>query len=42
MGLFYHKGVGTRHFGTSVNVNRHGVKRGPWRFSLGRFSCFKH
>lgn len=41
MGLMWHKRVGGRRFGTSVNANRHGVKRGPWRFSLGGFTCFK-
>ncbi|KFH43929.1 hypothetical protein ACRE_053060 [Hapsidospora chrysogenum ATCC 11550] len=42
MGLFWGKGIGTRHFGTSVRVDRHGVRRGPWRFSLGKYSCFRH
>jgi hypothetical protein len=37
----YVKRIGGRRFGTSVHVNRHGVRRGPWRFSLGKFSCFK-
>nr|RBQ84912.1 hypothetical protein FVER53263_20961 [Fusarium verticillioides] len=41
MGLFWSKGVGGRHFGTSVHVDKHGVRRGPWRFSLGKFSCFR-
>ncbi|KAI1816226.1 hypothetical protein GGS20DRAFT_255943 [Poronia punctata] len=41
MPFFYHKGVGTRHVGTSVNASRHGVHRGPWRFSFGRFNCFR-
>ncbi|KAF0638888.1 hypothetical protein FPSE5266_20239 [Fusarium pseudograminearum] len=42
MGLFWSKGVGGRHFGTSVHVDKNGVRRGPWRFSLGKFSCFRH
>ncbi|CAF3511794.1 unnamed protein product [Fusarium graminearum] len=41
MGLFWSKGVGGRHFGTSVHVDKNGVRRGPWRFSLGKFSCFR-
>ncbi|KAI1059526.1 hypothetical protein LB506_008712 [Fusarium annulatum] len=39
--LQHTKGVGGRHFGTSVHVDKHGVRRGPWRFSLGKFSCFR-
>ncbi|EJT71139.1 hypothetical protein GGTG_10399 [Gaeumannomyces tritici R3-111a-1] len=42
MPFFYSKAFGGRHFGTSVHADRHGVRRGPWRFSLGRFNCFKH
>lgn len=41
MPFFYSKNVGGRHFGTSVHASRHGVHRGPWRFSFGRFNCFK-
>ncbi|KAI0016946.1 hypothetical protein F4780DRAFT_782782 [Xylariomycetidae sp. FL0641] len=41
MGFFYHKNFGGRHFGTSVHASRHGVHRGPWRFSFGKFNCFK-
>jgi len=41
MPFTYHKGVGGRHFGTSVSANRHGVHRGPWRFSFGKFNCFR-
>ncbi|CRK27506.1 hypothetical protein BN1723_021070, partial [Verticillium longisporum] len=22
-------------------ADRHGVRRGPWRFRIGRFNCFK-
>lgn len=40
-GVFYSKPIGGRHFGTSVRADKHGVHRGPWRFSLGKFSCFK-
>jgi hypothetical protein len=42
MPFFYSKHFGGRRFGTSVNVDRRGVHRGPWRFSLGGLSCFKH
>lgn len=42
MPLRWSKGVGGRHFGTSVHVGKNGVKRGPWRFSLGGWSCFHH
>ncbi len=41
MPFYYSKGVGGKHFGTNVTASRHGVQRGPWRFSLGRFNCFK-
>jgi hypothetical protein len=41
MPFFYSKGVGGRHFGTNVTVDRHGPRRGPWRFSFGRFNCFR-
>ncbi|RMJ16141.1 hypothetical protein CDV36_004183 [Fusarium kuroshium] len=41
MGLFWSKGIGGRHFGTSIHVDKNGVRRGPWRFSLGKFSCFR-
>ena len=41
MPFFYSKGVGGRHVGTNVTVDRHGARRGPWRFSLGRFNCFR-
>ncbi|KAG6353637.1 hypothetical protein INS49_005345 [Diaporthe citri] len=41
MPFFYSKGFGGKHFGTNVTADRHGVRRGPWRFSLGRFNCFK-
>ena len=40
--MFYSKPIGTKHFGTSVRADQHGVRRGPWRFSLGKFTCFKH
>ncbi|KAH6976087.1 hypothetical protein BKA56DRAFT_588943 [Ilyonectria sp. MPI-CAGE-AT-0026] len=42
MGLFWGKGIGGKHFGTSVHVDRHGMRRGPWRFSMGKYSCFRH
>ncbi|KAK6834791.1 hypothetical protein PG987_009485 [Apiospora arundinis] len=41
MPFFWSKGVGGRHFGTSVHAGRDGVHRGPWRFSFGKFNCFK-
>lgn len=41
MGFFWSKGIGGKNFGTSVRVDKHGAHRGPWRFSLGKFSCFK-
>lgn len=41
MPFFYSKGFGGRHFGTNVTVDRHGARRGPWRFSFGRFNCFR-
>lgn len=41
MPFFYSKGVGGRHFGTNITAGRNGVHRGPWRFSFGKFNCFK-
>ena len=41
MPFFYSKGFGGRHFGGGVIADRHGVRRAPWRFSLGGFSCFR-
>lgn len=41
MPFFYSKHIGGRHFGTSVNADRHGVRRGPWRFSFKGLNCFK-
>ncbi|KAI1631255.1 hypothetical protein F4809DRAFT_646597 [Biscogniauxia mediterranea] len=41
MPFFYSKHFGGKHFGTSVHASRHGVHRGPWRFSLGKFNCFR-
>ncbi|KAI1338059.1 hypothetical protein F5Y15DRAFT_141797, partial [Xylariaceae sp. FL0016] len=41
MPFFYSKHFGNRHVGTSVHASRHGVHKGPWRFSLGKFNCFK-
>ncbi|WQF75190.1 hypothetical protein CDEST_00204 [Colletotrichum destructivum] len=41
MPFFYSKPIGGRNFGTSVHADRHGVRRGPWRFRIGRFHCFR-
>ena len=41
MPLFYSKAIGGRHVGTHMTADRHGVHRGPWRLSFGRFNCFK-
>lgn len=41
MPFFWSKGIGGRHFGTSVHADRNGVHRGPWRFGFGKFNCFK-
>ncbi|KAI1761035.1 hypothetical protein GGR53DRAFT_469727 [Hypoxylon sp. FL1150] len=41
MPFFYSKNFGGRHFGTNVTAGRHGVHRGPWRFSFRGFNCFK-
>ena len=41
MPFFYSKNIGGRHFGTNLHISRHGVRRGPWRFSFGKFNCFK-
>ncbi|KAH6693844.1 fungal-specific transcription factor domain-containing protein [Plectosphaerella plurivora] len=35
------KPVGGRRFGTNITADRHGVRRGPWRFRIGRFNCFR-
>ncbi|ORY69469.1 uncharacterized protein BCR38DRAFT_480657 [Pseudomassariella vexata] len=41
MPFFYSKHFGGRHFGTSIHASKNGVHRGPWRFSFGKFNCFK-
>jgi hypothetical protein len=41
MPFFYSKPVGGRRFGTNITADRHGVRRGPWRFRIGRFNCFR-
>ncbi|ROW07237.1 hypothetical protein VMCG_03755 [Cytospora schulzeri] len=41
MPFFWSKGFGGRHFGTNVTADRHGVRRGPWRLTLGKFNCFR-
>ncbi|PSK60492.1 hypothetical protein B9Z65_642 [Elsinoe australis] len=41
MGLMWTKNWGGRHGGGGVVVDRHGARRQPFRFSLGRFSCFR-
>lgn len=41
MPFFYSKNFGGRHFGTNVVADRHGVRRGPWRFSFKGFNCFR-
>ncbi|KAJ4518125.1 hypothetical protein HRR83_003420 [Exophiala dermatitidis] len=41
MPLLYTKNWGGKHVGGGVNVSRHGVRRNPFRISLGRFSCFR-
>ncbi|KAK2053823.1 hypothetical protein LY76DRAFT_649568 [Colletotrichum caudatum] len=35
MPFFYSKPIGGRNFGTSVHADRHGIRRGPWRFRIG-------
>ncbi|KAI8232225.1 hypothetical protein K4K54_012232 [Colletotrichum sp. SAR 10_86] len=40
MPFFYSKPIGGKNFGTSVHADRHGIRRGPWRFRIGRFNCF--
>jgi len=41
MPFFYSKSVGGKHLGTGVTVDKHGARRQPWRFSIGRFNCFR-
>ncbi|KAF4923380.1 hypothetical protein CGCVW01_v004707 [Colletotrichum viniferum] len=41
MPFFYSKPIGGKNFGTSVHADRHGIRRGPWRFRIGRFNCFR-
>ncbi|KAF4552612.1 Hypothetical protein D9617_9g024010 [Elsinoe fawcettii] len=41
MGLMWTKHWGGRHGGGGVVVDKHGVRRAPFRISLGRFSCFR-
>ena len=41
MPFFYSKPIGGRRFGTSVRADKRGIHRGPWRFRIGRFNCFR-
>lgn len=41
MGFFYTKGFGGKHFGGGIVVDKHGARRAPFRFSLGRLNCFR-
>lgn len=41
MPFFYHKRIGGRHVHTGVTVDRHGIRRSPWTFRIGRCFCFK-
>jgi len=41
MPFFYTKGFGGKHVGGGVIVDKNGPRRAPWRFSLGKFNCFR-
>ena len=41
MPFFYHKRIGTKNVSTGITVDRHGIRRSPWTFRLGRCFCFK-
>jgi hypothetical protein len=32
---------GGKHAGGGIRVDKHGVHRNPFRFSLGRLNCFR-
>jgi len=39
--LLVHAGFSLMILGGGVVVDKHGARRAPFRFSLGRFSCFR-
>ena len=41
MPFFYSKNWGGKHFGGGVIVDKHGARRAPWRFRIGKFNCFR-
>ncbi|EFW13470.1 hypothetical protein CPSG_09922 [Coccidioides posadasii str. Silveira] len=41
MPFFYSKRFGGRHISTGITVSRHGVRRQPWGFRLGKCLCFR-
>jgi len=41
MPFLYTKNWGGRRAGGGVTVDRHGVRRNPFRISFGRFNCFR-
>ncbi|KAL1302038.1 hypothetical protein AAFC00_002486 [Neodothiora populina] len=41
MGLMWTKGWGGKHAGGGVIVDKNGVRRAPFRFSLGKLNCFR-
>ncbi|KAJ4150056.1 hypothetical protein LMH87_010823 [Akanthomyces muscarius] len=42
MGLGFSRHFGGKHFGSSIWVDKNGVRRGPFRFSFCGWSCFKN
>lgn len=42
MPMYWSKYIGGKHFGSSIFVDRHGVRRGPFRFNCCGWSCFKN
>ncbi|KAK6000418.1 hypothetical protein QM012_003664 [Aureobasidium pullulans] len=41
MPFMWTKGWGNKHAGGGVVVDKHGPHRAPFRFSLGKFNCFR-
>lgn len=41
MPMYFSKHFGGKHFGTSIFIDRHGMKKGSTRLSFCGWSCFK-
>ena len=41
MPLLWTKNWGTKHVGGGVTVDKHGIRKNPFRFSFGGLNCFR-